>query len=353
MKTGHTRRRFLETSGSAVLGLGAAGLAAPAIAAKTRTLTISTWGGDTEDAIKRFVGPRFEREHKCKLLFDIGSMGARYNKIRAQGAMSTIDVFFSTDEPVFNGIRRGLFAEINPANLPNMKDLHDWATPTQGYGVAYGLITFGLAYHTGLVKTPPTEWNDLWRNDLRTNLAVPAVAHSMMPGLVIRSAELAGGDDKNVKPGLAKLAQLRPKKLVYFWTQYAPLLKTGDVVLAPEFDYYAESMKERGYPVEWVNPRDKGFASIEHLSILKNSKNKELAEAFLNAMMDHDVQLSWAKEYFQGPSNKRVKLEGKLANRTSYGSRVDNMRFFDGRMIDRRRAAWSELLNTQVIPSWS
>ena len=70
MKTKRTRRKFLERSGSAALGLGVAGLVAPAIAAKTRTLTISTWGGDTEDAIKSFVMPKFEREHNAKLVFD-------------------------------------------------------------------------------------------------------------------------------------------------------------------------------------------------------------------------------------------------------------------------------------------
>ena len=75
-------------------------------------------------------------------------MGARYNKIRAQEGLSTVDVFFSTDEPVFNGMRTGLFAEVDPSNIPNMADLHDWATPTGGFGVGYGLITFGLAYHT-------------------------------------------------------------------------------------------------------------------------------------------------------------------------------------------------------------
>ena len=150
-----TRRRFLKTSGAGVLGTAVGAMAAPAIVlGQTRTLTISTWGGDTENAIKSFVMPEFEKEHDCKLVFDIGSMGARYNKIRAQEGMSAVDVFFSTDEPVFNGMRTGLFAEVDPANIPNMADLHDWATPTGGFGVGYGLITFGLAYHTGTRPEP-------------------------------------------------------------------------------------------------------------------------------------------------------------------------------------------------------
>ena len=117
MKTKQTRRKFLKRSAMTALGLGAAGFAAPAIIAGTHTLTISTWGGDTEDAIKNFVKPKFEKEHNAELVFDIGSQGARYNKIRAQKSLAVADVFFSTDEPVFNGMRTNLFAEINPGNI--------------------------------------------------------------------------------------------------------------------------------------------------------------------------------------------------------------------------------------------
>ncbi|MDH3235673.1 MAG: extracellular solute-binding protein, partial [Alphaproteobacteria bacterium] len=302
---------------------------------------------------KSFVMPKFQKEHDAKLVFDIGSMGARYNKIRAQKGLSTVDVFFSTDEPVYNGMRTGLFAEINPKNIPNMADLHDWATPTKGFGVGYGLITFGLAYHTGLVKNPPTSWNDLWRKDISSKVALPALFHSLMPALLIRSSELGGGSATNLGPGLARLSKLRPKKLSYFWTAWAPLLKSGDVHVAAEFDYYIEGMKDKGYPVAWNNPTDKGFATFQHLSIPKASKNKELAEAFLNAMLDPGVQEAIANKTYQGPTNKKVKLKPAVAIRSTYGDRLKNIRFFDGREIDKKRLAISEMLKTKVLPNWS
>ena len=348
-----TRRRFLKT-GAGVFGSAVGAIAAPAVVlGQKRTLTISTWGGDTENAIKSFVMPEFEKEHDVKLVFDIGSMGARYNKIRAQKGLSTVDVFFSTDEPVFNGMRTGLFAEVNPGNIPNMADLHDWATPTGGFGVGYGLITFGLAYHTDHVKNPPTRWGDLWREDIRSKLALPAVFHSLMPALLIRSAEIAGGDAENLEPGLDKLAELRPKKLSYFWTAWAPLLQSGDVHVAAEFDYYIEGMKDKGYSVSWNNPSDRGFATYQHLSIPAASKNKTLAEAFLNAMLDPGVQAAIANKTYQGPTNRKVELAPEVASRSTYGARLGRIRFFDGRDIDEKRQAISEMLKTKVLPLWS
>lgn len=348
-----TRRDVLKTGTAGLLALGSGMVSAPAVLrAQTRTLTISTWGGDTEDAIKTFVMPEFEKEHDVKLVLDIGSMGARYNKIRAQEGLSTVDVFFSTDEPVYNGIKTGLFAEIDKANIPNIGDLHDWATPTDGFGVGYGIITYGLAHHTGLVKDAPTEWADLWRDDLREELALPALFHSNMPALLIRAAEIAGGGSDNLKPGLEKLAELKPKNLSYFWTAWAPLLKSGDIRAAAEFDYYVEGMKDNGYPVEWQNPTDKGFATYQHLSIPAASQNKTLAEAFLNAMLQPEVQTKIALKTYQGPTNKKVELPPEVAARSTYGDRLDKIRFFDGKDIDERRGAVSEMIKTQVLPEW-
>ncbi len=349
-----TRRRFLKTSAAGALGASVgSSLAAPSVVlGQTRKLTISTWGGDTENAIKDFVQPDFEKEHNVELVYDIGSMGARYNKIRAQEGLSTVDVFFSTDEPVYNGMRTGLFAEINPANIPNMADLHDWGTPTDGFGVTYGLITIGLAYHTELVPNPPTSWSDLWREDISSKLALPALFHSMMPALLIRSAEINGGDENNLDPGLAALAELRPKSLSYFWTAWAPLLQSGDVHVAVEFDYYIEGMKDNGYSVSWNNPTDMGFATYDHLSIPADSENKTLAEAFLNAMLDPGVQEATANRIYVGPSNKKVVLAPEVASRSTYGDRLNAIRFFDGKEIDAKRLAISELLKTQVLSHW-
>ena len=129
-----------------------------------------------------------------------------------------------------------------------------------------------------------------------------------MPALLIRTSEIAGGGADDLAPGLAKLAELRPKKLSYFWTAWAPLLESGDVHVAAEFDYYIEGMKDKGYSVGWNNPTDQGFATYQHLSIPAASENKDLAEAFLNAMLDPGVQTSIANKTYQGPTNSKVML---------------------------------------------
>ncbi|MCL4458899.1 MAG: ABC transporter substrate-binding protein [Chloroflexi bacterium] len=380
-----SRRSFLKLSAFAAAGLGlaAAGCAPaaaptptptkPPVAAATptptpkpaptptptvivrekRNLVVSTWGGMTEESLKKYVIPKFEKESNCTVTLDIGGQGARYNKLLAQKASPTVDVFFSTDEAVHAGLKENLFAKLEAKNIPRWKEVYDWMNTTGEYGVTYSVITYALAYHTEKVKNPPTSWNDCWREEFKKRFSAPAPAHSNAPAFLITAAELAGGSVDNIEPGFKKLAELRPNKLTVFWTDWAPLLKTGDTWLATEFDYYVRIMQVQGYPVEFVLPKEKGFVAVETLSVVNGSKNKELAEAYINAMLDPEGQAAIAKDYFIGPSNKNAKVDPAVANKISYGDNLTKLgRVFDSKIWAERRPMWTEKWNTEVLPKW-
>ncbi len=116
-----SRREGLKALG--LLGTAAAvarpgpGLAAPAAGSKT-VLTVSTWGGITEDGIKAYVQPEFERLTGATLAYDIGGQGARYNKLLAQRASPPADVFFCTDEAVVAGQRAGVLTRHRARTCP-------------------------------------------------------------------------------------------------------------------------------------------------------------------------------------------------------------------------------------------
>lgn len=357
--TGIDRRAFLRAAGTGALAMSPlrSALAAPTVA-KGTVLTVSTWGGVTQDGIKAYAQPLFEKLTGATLAYDIGGQGARYNKLLAQRVNPPADVFFSTDEAVVAGRKSGILDSANRKNLPNLADVFDWAqtvkpeSDTLVAGVPYTLIAYVLGYNPDLVKTPPRSWADLWRPEFAGKLAFASPVHTQMPALVIIAAELAGGSVANVDPGFKKLAELKPAKLTVFWTDWAPLDKSGDVTLATEFDYYLESMKAQKYPVEQVVPTDKGIGASEYVSIVKGTKNPELAEAFLNLMLDQKVQESFAGDTYQGPTNNKVQLSADLQSKCSCGAKVDQLRFFDPVMFASVRAAWTERMNTEVVPHW-
>ncbi len=357
----------------ALAGLGTLGLAAatggvsrfsfaqatgPAIG-KGQTVIISLWGGITEDSIRKFVQPVFEKMTGAKLDYDIGGQGARVNKLLAQRDNPPCDVIFTTDEAVLMGHSVGVLIPARRKNIPNLADVFPWAhtVPDIGgadgiAGVPYTLISGVLAYNPEKFKTPPTSWADMWRPEVRGKMSFTSPAGSTMPEQVIIAAELAGGSVSNPDPGFKKLAELRPIKLTTFWTDWAPLLKTGDVIMAPELDYYVEAMKTQGYPVDYIFPKEKATGLPEYASIVKGTNNPELAEAFLNILIDPKTQEGLSIETYQGTINSKVKLSNEAAKRCACGERTAQLRFYDPKMITAVRAPWTERLNTEVIPNW-
>ena len=354
-------RRSVLTLGSGLLATANAARAQPAPAiAKGTTLVVSTWGGVTSDWLRDQVGPEFEKQTGAKLAFDVGGQGARYNRLLAQKGNQSADIFMGNDESIVGGLRNGFLQPADRKVMSNYADLQDWAVSVkvadpqaQVAGAPFTLIAYVLAYNSETVTTKPTSWDDLWRPEFKGKLALAAPGHSAMPNLVIMAAELAGGSATNVDPGFAKLAELRPNKLTFFWTDWAPLLKTGDTNSATEFDYYLQTMKAQGYPIDFVFPKEGGIASTSSAALVMGTKNREIGQAFMNLLIDPKTQETAAARIFQSPTNKKVQVPSDVAAKISIGDeKLKRIRFFDPVVAYENRPAWTERLTLEVVPAW-
>lgn len=353
-----TTLQWLGAFGAGTLSRPRSSLAAPPIA-KGTVLTLSVWGGVTQDAVARHVGPVFTKATGATLAYDIGAQGPRYSKLMAQRASPSADVFFGADESLISGLKAGILMPARRKNLSNLADISAWAltVPAAGPdmigGVPYGLISYVIAFNPDRVKTPITSWNDLWRPEFAGKLAFASPFHSMMPALVVTAAELAGGSMSNVDPGFEKLARLRPVKLGFTWTDWASLYKTGDVIVATEFDCYLDFMKSQDYGIQYVTPREKGLGAIDSVAIVKGRANPDLAEYFLDVIMDPKVQVGLSRDLFQGPINSKVRLPAEVAAKCNCGANMANVRLFDPAPFAMRRPAWTERMKTEVVPNWA
>ena len=357
-----SRRKTLKLIGAASTGVmfsAGTGVAAPSVA-KGTSLTVSTWGGVTQDALAKHVGPEFTKSTGATLAFDIGAQGPRYSKLLAQRASPSADVFFGSDESLIAGLKAGILSPARRINLSNLSDIEKWALTVPSPegddmigGVPYGLITYAIGYNPEQVRTPITSWNDLWRPEFSGKLAYASPFHSMMPELVVMAAELSGGSITNVDPGFRKLAELRPAKLGFTWTDWAALYKSGDVIVATEFDCYLDVMKSQGYGIEYVMPKEKGLACIDGVGIVKGRSNPELAEFFLDTIMDAKVQVGLSQDLFQGPINSKVVLPTDLKAKCHCGAGIADLRFFDPTPFVALRPLWTERLKTEVLPHWA
>ncbi len=348
-----------------LLGLGAGAAAAlggasPAFAqarggytppdGKGRTLTVSVWGGSTEQAFIKAVVPVFKTLTGANVVFETGSGGERFNKLLAQRNLSTVDVFVNSGENVFQANRVGKMENINPALVPNLEQMYDWAKLFP-YGVSYGLIVFGLARS---VQTPALRsWTDLWRPEFKGRLGMPAIGNTQFPMMLIMLAEIFGGSASNIEPAIRKLAELEPVALSFFWGQWADAAKSGKLLAVPEFNYSLLDAKAAGIDFAFDYPEEKAIAADNTMSIVKGSANVDLAHAFLNVTFDAEVQAEFCATWLGSPANKNAKIAPSIQGRVPLAADIlDKVRFFDLGFIATKRAEWTEALNSRVLAKW-
>jgi putative spermidine/putrescine transport system substrate-binding protein len=320
------------------------------------TLIISVWGGATEEWFRKAPEPKFKKLYpNVNVIYDVGGMSARYNKLLAQKNNPEIDIFISSSEVVFAASSKGLLKKINKKNIPHMNDLYKWALPAPEYGAAYGAIAEGLCYNPSFFgSNPPNSWRDLWRADVQGKIAVPAIGHSQMPQFIVEAAELHGGNIKNIEPGLKALAKLKPAAQTYFYTNWNALFNAGDVVLAVDFDYYCNIMKDSGSNIEFVIPKEGGWGSVQHASIVVGTENIEMVEKFINILISPDVQHSIAYDLMNAPARRDIKLNQSLKKRMAAGGEsLNNIDWFDEEYSAKVRSKWTEMMKETVAPAWA
>ncbi len=315
-----------------------------------RTLSVSVWGGETERAFKEVVAPVFAELTGAKVQFDTGSGGERFNKLLAQKDSPTVDVFVNSGENVFQANRQGLLVDIDEGRVPNAADIADWAKLFP-YGISYGLVAFGLTRSPSVGALG--SWKDLWRPEYAGKLGLPGIGHTQMPMFLIIAAELHGGSESDIDPGLKALAKLDPGVLQYFWTEWADRAKAGEVTVVPEFNYSLLGAQGAGVDFVYDFPQEKAIAADNTMSIVKGRPNEDLAHVFLDVAFDADVQTDFCAEWLGSPANTKATIAPKIAGRVPLAADIlDQVRFFDLGAIATKRAEWTERLNAEVLPSW-
>src|SRR5690606_23990939 len=203
--------------GAAVLAGAVALAAAASSCAAVReddpdTLVVSTFAFATEEFME-VVGEPFEEETGIEVVLDTGTNAGRLTKLRINKEAPDTDVVLISDYYARIGADMGLFAEVDPADVPAMEGIWPWAVDPQGYGPAYTFQLLGMVYRTDLVDGVPDSWDDLGSGG---DYALPDISVSAGPMLVLAAGEHFGSGPADPDAGFEALAGLGPGALQFY-----------------------------------------------------------------------------------------------------------------------------------------
>ena len=102
-------------------------------------------------------------------------------------------------------------------------------------------------------------------------------------------------------------------------------------------------------PIAWATPKEGLTGGLNVLTVVKGSKNKELAYALINEWLSTDAQTRIANDLVDSPANREVKLAPEIADQLSYGEDVaKSLKVIPPEQVLANRDAWIAGWNAKI-----
>ncbi|WP_174733269.1 ABC transporter substrate-binding protein [Mesobacillus harenae] len=319
-----------------------------------KTLVLAAYGGSYEQKMKDVLIPKFEKEHGVKVKYITGSSVDTLSKLQAQKDNPQIDVAFLDDGPQAQAKAFGLLAPLDENIVTNLDNVYDIAKDKDNIGVGFGIISTGLAYNKETFEQngwdPINSWNDLADPKFKGKLVLPSIANTYGVHLLLMTAIANGGSEENIEPGFEKLKEIAQNAVTFDKTaDVSNYFLQGQTVASAWGSSRVFTLQDTGFPIEYVIPKEGVPALMPTVSVIKDAPNAELAQEFVNFVLDEEAQNLFANSLFDGPVNKNVELEGDIVNKVVYGEEeIAKLIKVDWEVVNAKRAEWTERANKEI-----
>jgi putative spermidine/putrescine transport system substrate-binding protein len=277
------------------------------------TLRVATFGGPWRDDLVKHVSPKLEAMG-AKVEYVIGSPQDNLAKIiAARGRDVPFDVVEVLDAQVDQAVDAGFLRRIDYSKIPNIAQVEDWARHPNAVGnwLTQEVICYDKGKFAELGLPAPTSYRDLADPKLANRVMLADITGGGGLANFAGMTYAAGGDTKNVRPGLDLIRTIKGAK---FWKAGGDVVtgfKSGDIWAAvAHTGWCLRAIKFAGANVASAHPRisdtQRGVIKVGWLGIVEGTKNQAAAEAFVNAYLDEEFQVAFAKNSGVWPVNKRA-----------------------------------------------
>jgi putative spermidine/putrescine transport system substrate-binding protein len=356
MTTAINRRQFQAALGwgAASIALAELGLSRPARAEENFTVasTGATWGEGLRAAF--IDAPHFEEKN-----------GVKVNQEFAIDSVFTAKAMASCGTPPFStlGVLQaeanflalgGCLQDYDLDIVTNYKDIIDSARePPRGqlksWFAPFVLIVMGLVYNTKEAQKPAS-YQDLLNPKYKGRVGIPTYGWVGNSWLQVLNKTLGGNED-NVDPGIAFLAQLMKKNEAVIIENTDAAMKAftrEEIVIMPFWNGRTFVLQGQGVPldIEYIP----GTMLVGNgFPILRGGKFIERTNRFANVSMDGQYQMEVTRRFFYPPSNGKTKLPSDMAKYAFPPDKEKNVVAIDYEKMNAHKSQYLDRWNKEVL----
>ena len=330
----------------------------PAFAQGEGTLTVFNW----EDYIDESVIEQFEQETGI----DVNYVRFTTNEdmmVQVEANPGHFDLCFPSEYIVERMLNKDMLAEINYDNIPNAKyileSLQDSSyDPGNAHSVPYMWGTVGILYNTTMVDDPVDTWGILWNKKYAGNVfMMDSIRDSM--GVTLKYLGESVNTRNFVALEAAKEKLIEQKKLgivkAYQVDETKDKMVAGEAALAVVWSGDAQYAIDLNPDLAYAVPNEGSNVWVDPMVIIKNAKNLENAEKFVDFLCRPDIAQKNCEEiWYSSPNQGAIDLMGEdyTASPVMNPSQdvIDRCEFFndiDETFMPIYNALWKEVKNAK------
>ncbi|RJG26498.1 PotD/PotF family extracellular solute-binding protein [Paenibacillus thiaminolyticus] len=272
------------------------------------TLNLYTWA----DNFNLEMIEKFESENNVKVNMAVFANNEELlAKIKAGGA--NYDLIQPSDYMVASMIKQDLLETINKENIPNFQYVVDRFKnpeydPNSEHSIIYMWGVTGIAYNKKHIAEAPTSWADLWKDEYKGKVLLLDDNREII-GMALKKAGKSNSADNeaDINAAADDLRKLVPNVVAFDTDNIKQKMIQEEGWIGTVWSGDAAFIAEENPDVAYVVPQEGSTIFADTYAIPKGAKNKELAEKFINFMLDPENS---AKNYeFVGYSNPVTKAK--------------------------------------------
>lgn len=268
----------------------------PVMAEENATLKVYNWGeyisngdDDSLDVIQEFI----DRTGINTEYTTYATNEEMYAKIASGSA--DYDVLIPSDYMIGKLIAEDMLAKLDFNNIPNYSKIDGTFKNLEfdknnEYSVPYTWGTVGIIYNTKKVEDPVDSWDILWNEKYKDEILMFNNPRDAF-GIALKKLGYSQNETDRKLLDEAKEELIRQKPLIqaYVMDDIFPKMTNGEASLAPYYAGDAITMISDNPDLAFAVPNEGTNTFVDSMVIPKTSKNKELAETFINFMLEDDI----------------------------------------------------------------